>query len=1219
MNRLPPSPIVKDYVSCSDAIPVHFFTLVLNGQPFIGCHVEQWQQLPFEWHWHIVEGAAELNHDTGWSKPLGGRMLESHHRRGLSTDGTTKYLDELAARYPSQITLYRKPDGQLWDGKVEMVNAPLPNVPDGSLLWEVDVDELWTARQVEDVRKMFIDDPAKLMAAFSCWYFVGPSLIVARDDVNGKLAPWPKDEWLRVWRLQPKSFWAAHEPPTLVQLMNGLPQDTYKSRRFSAEETARKGAVFQHFSYVLEEQVQFKQDYYGYRDAVDHWREVQHNTQWPLDVKRAFHWWNYDAQTDGVILPCAAVGIEPLWRPTKDKSPALIAAAPLPRVHLTSRNGRLLWLRPDAIGDNVLASAMLPHIKKHYKGFRITTLCDERVADLYKDCPFVEEVTAFNRKQILKDAKYRAGFFEKIERTAIDLCINSVYSPEPLTLELLRAAKAKEVIGVVPNAENMMAGMWRPYQEAHHQLLGSGPECGELERHLRFLQELGISVEQLSPTVWIGPDDENFADRIFHANDLVPESTITLFAGAQGTKRLYHHYGEAIDSIDPSHISAVLVLGAEADLDINNFNVRQIHGRKIVNLVGQTTLLQSAALVRRCRLAVGAETGLAHIAAAVSVPTVVLVGGGHFGRFFPYPSRSNLVVLPMDCFGCQWRCKHPRTHCVEDISPSLIESAIRTELLKPTSTARIFVPEDHRMIGKLPEAMQNDKNVELVKIPISRAVTAKVSILIITNSGLPEHAHRREYLLSLLKSIMIAGFPDSVEVIISGAIPTGIGATHLIDRPDAARNGKVSELRNAAVSKSTGDILIHCDDDIVFTRGYWEGVSRTLKQTWDVACVRLLNPNGTRYWDWAAYYPGKGQTLLPYDVEDSYVYATGGHAIFRRQVFDKVKWNEKRQHGQNEEFDFAADSRHAGLKYVFNSHATVYLQFHHCDALAVISGEPQNNKEQCSNEFEKTMKAIQGSPVRTADSVDVKERFRHKVACTTQAKHTGAKPTVSILVACYRYLQRFRIFARSLASQEFDLDRVEVIVANPHSPDGLSEFLQGLQNTRPKFRQVLSDQSAARNRGLLIQKAFEHSSGEVLIGMDCDLVLPPNFLARLVPVVWSNPNRIVGVYRNFLSQSTTAKILNGRIDPMDQFDTLLQEDSEEEQGYRGVLGYCQALQRDKWQQVGGYPTEFDQVNQSDVTFADRLSGIGVSTLFLRDLVVLHLNHVRDWTGTKVAL
>ena len=58
-------------------LPVHFFT-----------HRSEWaalyrisygdvlRRLPFRWHWHIVEGVADLVHDTGWSLGYG-----AQHRR----------------------------------------------------------------------------------------------------------------------------------------------------------------------------------------------------------------------------------------------------------------------------------------------------------------------------------------------------------------------------------------------------------------------------------------------------------------------------------------------------------------------------------------------------------------------------------------------------------------------------------------------------------------------------------------------------------------------------------------------------------------------------------------------------------------------------------------------------------------------------------------------------------------------------------------------------------------------------------------------------------------------------------------------------------------------------------------------------------------------------------------------------------------------------------
>ena len=87
---------IKTFNPAKSQLPIHFFTIVLNGQPFIRYHIDVFKRLPFEWHWHIMEGVADLKHDTAWSVKRGGRMSDELHRNGRSNDGTTEYLDDIA-------------------------------------------------------------------------------------------------------------------------------------------------------------------------------------------------------------------------------------------------------------------------------------------------------------------------------------------------------------------------------------------------------------------------------------------------------------------------------------------------------------------------------------------------------------------------------------------------------------------------------------------------------------------------------------------------------------------------------------------------------------------------------------------------------------------------------------------------------------------------------------------------------------------------------------------------------------------------------------------------------------------------------------------------------------------------------------------------------------------------------------------------------------------
>jgi glycosyltransferase involved in cell wall biosynthesis len=274
--------------SSGDPLPVHFLTIVLNGMPFIQHHIEQMKQLPFEWHWHIVEGMAALRHDTAWSVPGGGQPPLEMQRNGLSIDGTSAYLDTLISQFPDRVNVYRRSDGALWDGKLEMVSTPLHFIRRECLIWEIDADELWTAGQFAAGRKLFLDNPGKTAAYYWCWFFVGPRLVICTRGGYGNN---PSMEWLRTWRFRPGMRWASHEPPLLAeQISPDQWRDVASVDPFLHAQTEAAGLVFQHFAYTIAAQLEFKQKYYGYSRAVQRWRALQLEQQFPASLSLYFPW-----------------------------------------------------------------------------------------------------------------------------------------------------------------------------------------------------------------------------------------------------------------------------------------------------------------------------------------------------------------------------------------------------------------------------------------------------------------------------------------------------------------------------------------------------------------------------------------------------------------------------------------------------------------------------------------------------------------------------------------------------------------------------------------------------------------------------------------------------------------------------------------------------------------------------------------------------------------
>ena len=110
-----------------------------------------------------------------------------------------------------------------------------------------------------------------------------------------------------------------------------------------------------------------------------------------------------------------------------------------------------------------------------------------------------------------------------------------------------------------------------------------------------------------------------------------------------------------------------------------------------LNLIGQTDVCTFAGIIAGARCVVGNESSAIHIAAASNVLSFCIAGGGQWGRFIPYavdiPSKKHIPIVVnkmMDCYGCKWFCKYPRTtgpvKCIGDVGIEEVWGKIKDKI-----------------------------------------------------------------------------------------------------------------------------------------------------------------------------------------------------------------------------------------------------------------------------------------------------------------------------------------------------------------------------------------------------------------------------------------------------------------------------------------------------------------------------------------------------------
>jgi hypothetical protein len=242
------------------------FTIVLNGMPFIK---RQATILPrvFD-EWHIIEGATLPLLDTAWCQNINN---EFYSEDKLSIDGTTEFIDSIADG--NKIFVHRKLD--FYNGKTEMCNMIQDRMQD-CILMQFDVDEIWDVVTLNSVLSFAEENEGFDGMLFRCNYYVGPNLITHGDNSYGNNS----GEWCRLWKINDKTEWVSHEPPRIRGLTDFL------SRKYTDE----KGWNFNHYAYILEDQVRFKENFYGYTDAVQSWKKLQLHNTYPVRLGDFLPW-----------------------------------------------------------------------------------------------------------------------------------------------------------------------------------------------------------------------------------------------------------------------------------------------------------------------------------------------------------------------------------------------------------------------------------------------------------------------------------------------------------------------------------------------------------------------------------------------------------------------------------------------------------------------------------------------------------------------------------------------------------------------------------------------------------------------------------------------------------------------------------------------------------------------------------------------------------------
>ena len=322
----------------------------------------------------------------------------------------------------------------------------------------------------------------------------------------------------------------------------------------------------------------------------------------------------------------------------------------------------VLLIKPGAIGDLLQLTPVIRALKQRLPQSRITILVGSRGSvDLFRHHPQVDEVLIYDKRGAHRSWRALAGLWAELRQRRFDLVVNLQRSNLKAWLLATAAFPCRVLV----------------YHRA------KGRTVHAVLNHLEAVAPLGIDPLAVDPQqeLYPGVEDEQWADELCQREGLTGRLMVALNLGASHPVNRWpvEHFALLAERLTRELGAAVLLVGGNDDRELAA-GVMARCTQPVVDLVGQTSLLQLGALLKLCRAMVSGDTGPMHLATAVGTPVVALFGAADPARTGPV-GGGHLVLQARDvaCVPCRSRqCRHtPYLECMERLSVDEVLAAVR--------------------------------------------------------------------------------------------------------------------------------------------------------------------------------------------------------------------------------------------------------------------------------------------------------------------------------------------------------------------------------------------------------------------------------------------------------------------------------------------------------------------------------------------------------------
>jgi len=322
---------------------------------------------------------------------------------------------------------------------------------------------------------------------------------------------------------------------------------------------------------------------------------------------------------------------------------------------------RILVVKLSDIGDVLTATPALHALRESFPAACLEALVPPNSAPVLAESPLVDDVIVFDKFQYDRPTDaLRPSSLADLLRFARGLRRRRYDCLVILHHLTTRWGTLKYAALTLISGAKVRVGLdnGRGWFLTHRARDGGFGARHEAEYWLDAVGTIGAVTEDTSLEMAIGAEDEAFAnDQIPMTESQTPRPVVAIHPGSGGYSLARRWpaggFARVADALAERLGTRIVLVGTPAD---GVSQVASLMRSEAVNLEGKTTLGQLAAILKRCDLFIGADSGVMHLAAAVGTPLVAIFGPSNHRAWGPWPRDGRQVILRADlpCSPCSY-------------------------------------------------------------------------------------------------------------------------------------------------------------------------------------------------------------------------------------------------------------------------------------------------------------------------------------------------------------------------------------------------------------------------------------------------------------------------------------------------------------------------------------------------------------------------------------